>query len=121
MYIKIEELQGVVIRKVLESKGEDELIFVTDDKEFVFYHEQDCCENVIIVDVNGDYNDLLDVPLLMAEESSNNDFGDCYESCTWTFYKFRTIKGSVTVRWLGESNGYYSESVDLIVRKRTFK
>lgn len=112
------------------SSGNDRIVFVTSDGDkYEFYHDQDCCEGVFIEDVEGDWNDLLNTPLLVAEESTNCDnckidvygtgpndyFTD--ESCTWTFYKFATIKGRVDVRWYGSSNGYYSESVDFHVTK----
>lgn len=77
------------------------------------YHAQDCCESVFIEEIIGDTNDLLSSPLVEAEEVSQRHCGGYEDSTTWTFYKFRTEKGSVNIRWKGMSNGYYSESVDM--------
>ena len=70
-----------------------------------------------IEDVEGQLEDLEGVPLLLAEEYSEDrgPLGEYDDSYTWTFYKFATRKGYVTVRWYGTSNGYYSESVDFCV------
>ena len=71
-----------------------------------------------IEDINGDLDDLLNTPIVVAAESAQRDVNpegvtkESQDSFTWTFYKLGTIKGHVTVRWLGTSNGYYSESVD---------
>ncbi len=105
---------GVTMTSVVGEEGDDEMTFVADDgRRFRFYYEQDCCASCNIVDIGGDLADLVGSPILRAEEVSSEDAEapEYSESYTWTFYKFETNRGSVTVRWLGQSNGYYSESV----------
>jgi hypothetical protein len=113
------ELEGKILTDIQGDVGDDEMIFTTSDgKKYRLYHYQDCCEDVSIEDIVGNLNDLIGVPLLMAEEVSfenKNPDGvnvpKYQDSFTWTFYKLATIKGYVTIRWYGASNGYYSESV----------
>lgn len=77
-----------------------------------FFHVQDCCESVYLADITGDLDDLLDAEIYDAREDceTGGEHGD--STYTWTFYNIRTSKGTITLRFNGESNGYYSESVD---------
>ena len=110
------ELKGKTLAKI-ENAG-DEIIFTTDSGEvYKLFHRQDCCETVSVEDVCGNLNDLIGSPLVEAEEITSNEnpegvHKEWQESFTWTFYKLRTANGAVTIRWYGESNGYYSESVE---------
>jgi len=119
----LDDLRGKTFTKVYVKEDSDgdrtELIFENDEFKFTFLHEEDCCEHVYIEDIVGDLNDLVGKPLDIVEEVEyDRDFNPpdvepvSGDSFTWTFYKFATIKGYVDVRWLGESNGYYSEGVD---------
>jgi hypothetical protein len=114
----MEMMKGKTFVKVEGSVGSGEMLFVTAEGErFLFAHLQDCCETVDINDIVGDLQDLVGSPMLVAEEvkGATEPDEEHYESYSYTFYKFATRKGYVDVRWLGESNGYYSESVDLFV------
>ena len=122
-YAEIKDMVGKTFTRVYGGVGDGEMVFENDTERYVFTHDQDCCESVDINDVVGDLQDLVGEPLLMAEEVSGEtpvDFNEAeYESVTWTFYKFATRRGYVDVRWLGESNGYYSEGVDLHYVQKT--
>ena len=128
---RILEILGDTLESI-DVIDEIEIVFtLVDGTQYMMMHYQDCCESVYIEDIVGDLNDLIGHPLLEAEEVSFNEFKDlpeierlwltlssssvyngCGESDTWTYYKFASIKGSVSIRWYGSSNGYYSEAVD---------
>lgn len=119
--IDVSDLVGKIMFSVI-NKDNCEIIFETTEGEtYKLLHTQDCCEGVYVEDIVGDLNDLIGVPILKAEESSNSEDPPAQlggnESYTWTYYKFATAHGYVDIRWYGSSNGYYSESVDFIKLK----
>lgn len=101
----------------VEREGDEQIRFRCDDgTSYLMWHRSHCCESVTIDDIDGDLDLLVGSPFVQAECVDNPpDAGarDEYdESHTWTFYKFATAKGHLTIKWYGVSNGYYSESVD---------
>lgn len=112
--VTIGALKGRTLVRIEGAKmGSDRIVL--EDKEgarWTFLHEQDCCESVLVDQVDGDLSDLIDRPLLLAEETTEEHEPDG-EHETWTFYRFATTKGYVTIRWCGHSNGYYGEHVSL--------
>lgn len=108
---------GKTLTAVNVNRTNDEIVFISASGEiWKMYHIQDCCESVDIESIEGELADIIGSPVLRAEEVIKDSHNSC-ESGTWTFYKISTIKGSVTIRWLGESNGYYSESVYFVELK----
>ncbi|HEY7864392.1 MAG TPA: hypothetical protein VIC51_00150 [Psychromonas sp.] len=122
--VPFEDLIGETLTKIdLSSRDDvgDDIIFTTSNgRKLKMYHSQDCCEDVSVESIVGVLDDLLNTPILLAEEATSDKNPKGYvpdefqDSFTWTFYKLATIKGYVDIRWLGKSNGYYSERVDFV-------
>jgi len=117
-YVNFDVLKGLTLKEVNVDGSMIRFVAVNGDT-YEMYHDQDCCESVSIESVVGDIEDLIGSEILVAEESSSGenpedaDVSEYQESFTWTFYKLATRKGYVDIRWYGESNGYYSESVSM--------
>ncbi len=108
--VEVSQLIGKTLASIVGMER-DQLDFTTESGEvYRMEHFQDCCEVVNLEEVVGELNDLVGSPILMAEKVTEEAMGA--QSSTWTFYKFATLKGYVTLRWFGSSSGYYSEEVD---------
>ena len=116
--IRFEDLKGKTLTAIEVREDDDEILFAAADGSLSkLWHIQGCCESVYIEDIVGDLVDLIGEPLLLAEEVDGETGEVGGGTYTWTFYKLATINGSVTIRWYGISNGYYSESVTFSVVK----
>ena len=113
------ELIGKVIVKVegMEQYSDTVEMVTSEGETYRLFHDQNCCESVSVEEVIGDPADLIGQVVHDAEVSTDSDITHRPEigyvdSFTWTFYRIVTPRGTVVLRWLGTSNGYYSESVD---------
>ena len=86
---------------------------MTDDCVYAFYHEQSCCESVWLTQVDGISDKIIGSRILIAEEVVDEKDTE-YGHITWSFYKIGTNKGMIDFRWQGESDGGYSEIVNLV-------
>ena len=115
-HVGIEDLLGKKVTKIVGGAQYDtEIKFYTEcGYVYTMYHDQDCCESVSVEDISGDLQDLVGREIVEASEFSQ-DNPHASESGTWTFYKINSDswRGGVCIRWNGESNGYYSESVSI--------
>ena len=104
---------GKFITEVEVADRQDEVtIRCADGSTFRMFHYWDCTEEVSIEHVTGDWSDLIGHPILVAEERTSDVKSDESGIEMWTFYCFRTIKGSVDIRWFGSSNGHYGVEVN---------
>jgi len=92
------------------------MLFELDGRVFVeFSHSQDCCEDVYIADISCScpIYELYMGKITIAEKTTEYKDEDGEEM--WTFYRFCTDKGDLTIRWIGADNGYYSKEVDTLM------
>lgn len=122
MFDPLFHLIGLTLKEVTVNKQDDVITYTSEcGQQFRMLHHNDCCETVYIEDVEGDINDLIGSPILVAETVQDEmqqamnliiplpeKNGQCEQ---WTFYRLATAKGWVVIRWYGDSNGYYSTDV----------
>lgn len=104
------------IGKTLTAISEDGFSF-TDETRYAFHHFQNCCENVRFECSEGT-GDMLVSPIKEFSDSSEEPKDKDYkynESHTWTTYTIICENGAWRKYYfLGESNGYYGETMDII-------
>jgi hypothetical protein len=111
------ELKGKTLTSIEgTSPDSDEVILVCDDEtRYRMFHNQQCCEEVCLLDVCGDLNDVIGRPIELADEAKSDTVDPSEKKrsyAEWTFYRLATVKGYVTMRWFGATDSSYSLDVE---------
>lgn len=112
-----EEFNGLVFEDVKHSSiYGDVILFKTATRLFMMSNTEECACTTI-EDICGNLDDLIGSPIIRCYSTTNHDNqingGNRDDSFTWTFYHIYTVKGYVTIRWYGSSNGYYAEDATI--------
>lgn len=109
------ELTGETLTYIDIDPENDEILLTTQSgRRIKFHHRQDCCESVRIVGTDGEWRSLIGKPLVeVKHDAVNADDEGSDGSATRTTLTFRVDDATVISRWFGNSNGYYSERVDI--------
>lgn len=113
--MSIKNLIGETLEYIDIDEDNNQILLTTKSgKRIMIYHHQDCCESVRIVDTVGNWDNLIGKVIIDTDEEiiSSSD-KDGYDSRTETNLTFKVDGDTVISKWIGESNGYYSENVDV--------
>ena len=115
------EFSGKTIQEIRGCKkhSDEVTIIFTDGSCLKFYHQQDCCESVLLEDYDITPEWLINSKIISVEERISRSgegikpLNNWAESYTWSFYVIKTSSSTMWMRWYGASNGWYSETVDI--------
>jgi hypothetical protein len=112
--VKFDVLVGEVLDAVDIDREKDQILLTTrSGRQFLIHHEQKCCETVEISGQDGSFDKLIGKPIVEARDNAVDTSEEAADSQTTTTLVFRVDDHAVISRWVGDSNGYYSESVDI--------
>lgn len=119
-YIDEKTLIGKTITEIKVDQSCDCVTFSTEEKKYSMHHNQECCESVGLEKVVGNPESIVGEPIkdvIYDTESENfpKDIEQLGNQHSWTVSRisFYTEHGFVEFVWLGVSNGYYGEGVDI--------
>lgn len=133
----LKEFSGRKITNWELHSNEDMIFIELDQKDiFVFYHAHNCCESVRLLKFDILPNTTIALAKLDYEDINSKIDGTSFDDTSFTHLKFYTydvkykdhkpivIYDTLKVSeftWIGTSNGYYSNSIDIIKLEEVIK